>query len=270
MQIQLFEQASLIKNGSIEVCEKIITESVQIHSHDFYELEIFLSSGGNYTVNGKTYPIERGSLFFLSPASFHCCEFPPETHLFNIMFTLNLADTNLLYHIFSNAPYFNATIPSEKELNIICGICSLMEQYDVKKRPLSFLIPLLNSLLGEIYFLTELQNKDFYSISPLQRSVLYIQANFNKDITLDDVATVAGMSNAYFSDRFRAYIGTTFKKYVLNMRLDYAKKLLIYTDLSITNIALESGFNDFSNFMSLFKKTFSKTPRQYRIENKDK
>lgn len=268
MQINQFDEAEHIKNGNIAVCEKILDGNVGAHNHNFYEIEIFLSSGGSYTIDGTTYPIEKGSVFFLSPISFHSCKFPKGTHLFNIMFTPNLADINLLYRIFSDKPYFYAKMPVGKELDFFCSVCSMMVRYTEEKRPLSFIVPLLSSLLGEFYFLGKPSKDVLGDISPIRRSALYIQSNFNKNIALEDAAAVAGMSPGYFSERFHSVMEITFKKYVLKVRFSYAKKLLRYTDLSITDIALESGFNDFSNFMYMFKKNFAKTPLQYRIENK--
>lgn len=268
MQINQLDEADQIKNGSIAVCEKVIKGNIQAHNHNFYETELFLSSGGSYTVDGKAFPIKKGSLFFLSPLSFHSCVFPEGTHLFNIMFTPNLADVNLLYCIFSDEPYVHAEIPEGRELDFFCSLCSEMVRYTEEKHPLSFTVPLLNSLLGKIFFLGEQSSRTPEALSPIRRTALHIQSNFNKNISLEEAASVAGMSKGYFCDRFRSATGTTFKQYLLNVRFAYAKKLLRYTDLSITEVALESGFNDFSNFMYMFKKSFSKTPRQYRVEAK--
>lgn len=264
MKMMQLSEHTQIENGNIDICEKFISGEVKMHTHDFYEIEFFLTTGGSYILDGITYPIEAGSIFFLSPASFHHCFFTEGSHFYTIMFTLHLADTNLLYRIFSENSHVALKIESAQDITFIQSICNMMIQYRKENRPLFFSAPLLNSLLGRIDCLKTPVKNQLDDPSPIQKTLLYIQANFNSDITLHDLAAIANLSPGYFCDRFHAYTGMTFKKYLSKLRFSYAKKLLKYTNLSITEVAWESGFNDFSHFMYTFKKRFSQTPGEYR------
>jgi len=60
--------------------------------------------------------------------------------------------------------------------------------------------------------------------------------------------------------------GINFKEYLSTIRLDYARKLLEFSDMSVTDICFESGFNDYANFERSFKRKYNISPRQHRKE----
>ena len=87
----------------------------------------------------------------------------------------------------------------------------------------------------------------------LQKPYEYIFNNFNKTILLSDVAKVANMNPSAFSRFFKRVNQKTFSKYLNEIRIGYACKLLIENKYSITAICYESGFNNVSNFNRQFK-----------------
>ena len=92
----------------------------------------------------------------------------------------------------------------------------------------------------------------------------YIYNNFRKPLTLEEVSSVASLSPTYFSKKFKLITGMGFKEYLNYVRLKHAQTALLTTDSSITDIALEYGFNDSNYFKDLFKKVYGKSPREYR------
>ena len=92
----------------------------------------------------------------------------------------------------------------------------------------------------------------------------YIYNNFRKPLTLEDVSYVASLSPTYFSKKFKLITGMGFKEYLNYVRLKHAQTALLTTNSSITDIALEYGFNDSNYFKDLFKKVYGKSPREYR------
>lgn len=92
----------------------------------------------------------------------------------------------------------------------------------------------------------------------------YIQKNFADKITLDEVSTVANMSSISFNRFIKKRTGKTFVNYLNDVRVGYAARWLVEKDLSISEIAFKSGFNNIANFNRIFK-TFKKcTPSQYK------
>lgn len=99
----------------------------------------------------------------------------------------------------------------------------------------------------------------------LLKNVLeYIERNYANDISLDELANVAGMNPKYFCRYFRSIIHYTPIAYVNMYRVEKAAQMLHNTKLPITDICLECGFNDSSNFIKVFRKYKNVTPNKYR------
>lgn len=91
-----------------------------------------------------------------------------------------------------------------------------------------------------------------------------ISENYNKDLSLDDMADKAGMSPKYFCRVFREMTHRTPIEYLNAYRIDQSCTLLRNSDDSLINIAYNCGFNDFSYFIKIFKKYKGMTPHKYR------
>jgi len=116
------------------------------------------------------------------------------------------------------------------------------------------------ALLGnKVYTNTKDQpdNKNFIKVYE------HVFKNFNKEITLDDVAGIAHMNPSAFSRSFKRFNNKTFSRYLNEIRIGYACKLLIEEKYSITYICYESGFNYLSNFNRQFKAITGTTPSNY-------
>lgn len=97
----------------------------------------------------------------------------------------------------------------------------------------------------------------------IQRSLDYINSNYT-DVTEGSAAAVAGMSNSHYSREFARCVGRSFREYLLLTRINAAEKLLLLTDMSVTEIALASGFATSSHFIERFKSLRGMTPSKYR------
>jgi AraC-like DNA-binding protein len=92
----------------------------------------------------------------------------------------------------------------------------------------------------------------------------YIDEHYMDDITLEKVADVAGFSKFHFSRLFKQCSGQNFYDYLCFKRIKAAEMLLLEPGLSITEIALQSGFSSLSTFNRTFKKQKNCTPSEYR------
>ena len=102
------------------------------------------------------------------------------------------------------------------------------------------------------------------SDSRMQGTEEFIHLNYNKKISIDDMAKNACMSKYHFSRLFKESTGESPYKYLCMYRIEKAKELLIKTSLSINEIALRTGFEDTSSFIYLFKKHVFVSPLQFR------
>lgn len=92
----------------------------------------------------------------------------------------------------------------------------------------------------------------------------FIDDNFHKDITLEDVSKEVNLSPYYFSKLFKAEIGENFIDYLTRVRINKAKELLNNKDLSIKEICFTIGYSDPNYFSRNFKKIVGITPTEYR------
>jgi len=97
----------------------------------------------------------------------------------------------------------------------------------------------------------------------------YIRGNYNKPISLNDLASQLHLSNAYLSRYLKKQLGMNFIDYLNNVRLHYALEDLLYTDATITRASLDNGFANTAVFNKLFKATYNMTPSAYMKKMKD-
>lgn len=92
----------------------------------------------------------------------------------------------------------------------------------------------------------------------------YIQDNHRTDCSLLEMANISGMSQYHFIRLFKKSTGKTPHEYLLDMKIEKAKQLLMDKDKTIIEICFESGFNNTSHFTRIFKKRTGTTPSLYR------
>jgi AraC-like DNA-binding protein len=103
-----------------------------------------------------------------------------------------------------------------------------------------------------------------YNSRRIEKTLEYMNQNFDKPITLNEVASLANMSDAAFSRFFKQRTGNTFIDSLTEIRLGHASRMLIDTTQSVAEIAYHCGFNNISNFNRIFKKKKSCTPKDFR------
>lgn len=98
----------------------------------------------------------------------------------------------------------------------------------------------------------------------MQKALQYIMQNFQKDIQIKDLLEVTNMSYASFYNYFKRSFKTHFKEYLLDIRVDYACKLLNDESVNISEIAYSCGFENLSNFNRKFRRLKNMTPSQFQ------
>jgi len=98
----------------------------------------------------------------------------------------------------------------------------------------------------------------------LDKIMHFINTNYQRKITQEEVASKIGMTTAAFCRYFKEKTGKGFIFFVNEMRIGYACKLLVENQLSISQICFECGFNNISNFNRMFKRQTSFTPGEYQ------
>ena len=116
------------------------------------------------------------------------------------------------------------------------------------------------------YAHVEFRSPKLGSLSPhLRRTLIeFIDENLTEDITLDDLAGLAGLSTYHFSRKFKADLGMAPHAYVISRRVEKAKRLLKSDRLPLKFVAAECGFTDQSHLSRIFRKLLGVTPNDFR------
>lgn len=273
--IDYFSSQNYIQNGVIQASFRQINRNWQLHRHQYYELEIFLSGEGKYCIDNESYQIRRGELFLMSPTSFHSIEkksMASPMELISIIFSFEICDADIINNVFFNSSYIYAHLSEDdiafistltRELmTILHGIANISES-----KHYFYVKALLNCILGKVRSIVG-ESSQFQKTLPVQCAMLYIQNHFKEPLTLETISKVINYSPNYFNYKFRECVGMTFKQYLSDIRFSMAKRLLENTNMSIAAIGAECGFRDASNFSLGFKKKYGMSPLYYREKRK--
>lgn len=97
----------------------------------------------------------------------------------------------------------------------------------------------------------------------------YVQANYQSQISLNDLADRLYLSNAYLSKYIKKNLGMTFMEYLNNVRLFHAVDELMYSDKNLTHIAYDNGFPTSASFTKVFREIYNESPSEYRKKIQD-
>ncbi len=104
----------------------------------------------------------------------------------------------------------------------------------------------------------------------IEQAKQFIERNFDKKVTLEDVGGQVCLSPKYFSRIFEEIVGQGFNKYRLSVKIDQACKLLKNSDYTVTQIANRLGYRNLESFIRMFEKMMNASPTQYRHKSQKK
>ncbi len=243
------------------------------HAHMAYELTYCLKGSFHLNIDGKSYVMKKGDFSIVAPMHSH--EIPNIPIEPDTLCLVIIASPSMLKNFFkiltsktTTTPVFNINIPEHEYL-----LNLLHETYYLKKNITE--VSEIN-VKGNIYkifsyiyehFLTENANNKLsstISVSNVQNALDYIHENYSEKITIKDIASFCGYSEATFSNQFKKITGRTFHYTLNHYRVEVACTLLRETNLSIKEIASSTGFGETKNFFRTFKTYTGVTPNTYR------
>ena len=250
---------------------------IPVHWHD--ELEIIYVKSGFLTVSisGESYIGKPGDAFVVSSGNLHLMGSDTGavdyyTFLFplkNLSFRADdLLEDKLLEPLNSGHLMINPRInDTAKEL---CE--QLIEVYEAKNdESESQLTAQIKTKIILLQFILEMWKKGFIIENDTsgrntveKEMVSYIQQNYTGKISLKEFGEQFHLSEKYISRYFKEHFHITLSQYVTYLRLEHAKQLLQDTDIPVTEVAMQSGYQNVSYFIRNFKKTYEISPLKYR------
>lgn len=256
------------RNMFADISNYSVADDVPLHWHDFYELEYIVKGCATQVINGKEYHVGPGCATLLSPVDFHCFkEINPDDPL--VVYNVKFSDLLLPPEVRAELCTTREPIPNcnERVMYILEHLHEEYRENNYAKQPLiqagvSILCILLLRAARDMG-VAELSSANV-SHSPVQQAVLYIRSHFRGPITVEEVAKEVHLTPNYFSEYFKKQTGVKFSAYVQKLRLDFAVSLLKLSNISVKQVAEESGFNSAAYFSNAFKDYFDISPEQFR------
>ena len=257
------------------------TDDYPIHWHTAIEIIVPYENSYTVTIDKIPHTIQEGDIFITPPGTLHSLNAPATGKrlilLFDYSLLCNVKGMDSLLH--SLHPFTLITKQEHPELNkkLHFFLDEVAREYN---DPIPFTEANVYSLMirffvavgratfnGNARFPGITSAKQHEYIEKFMMVCNYITDHCTENINVDDLADLAGFSKFHFARLFKQFAGMSCYEYLTQKRVAHAEKLLIQPDLSITEVAMLSGFNSLSTFNRIFKAQKNCTPSEYKNLN---
>ena len=266
-----FETVDYTENRSVLLYDNIENEEYPLHWHNAIEIIMPLKNPFIAVCDGKEFYLNERDILIIPAGCIHSLKAQQGRRLIFLFDNRSIGENpalSELYGMLSMPVHINAEYDSEFLIsltNILADIYALYSDFG-EVTEVYIYIKLL-TLLARIreYRLTEVSLGEDEKYADKFRMILkYIENNYMYDITLDDLANLAGYSKYHFSRIFKKYSNTTFITYLNQRRIKAAELLLLDDDMSVTDAAMQVGFSSLTTFNRVFKEIKGCTPSEFR------
>ncbi len=277
---------------------------VKHHWHDEIEILYFSEGGFRLEINMESFEIQSECIYFINPGELHgiisgtlerhwedAVVFSPGILGFDsrdeaqISLMKPIQNGKLLFPrcITPQNPAFLSLRHSFQDIMHVFGqIAEAVPEKENDEKPYSAKnnAPGINDLTSQLYvkssllhiFATLSEHRLFLPVErnfdkrveSIKTALLFIEENYHSKIYISDLAGLVNLNEQYFCRLFKKAIGHSPIEYINAYRIRQAKRLLEETDLQVTEVCLECGFNNLGNFIQEFRKRTGATPLQYK------
>lgn len=248
--------------------------STRLHRHDFYEVFLINAGRVQHHINGAKVDLEAGALVFIRPADAHYYQQAGTADCQLLNLALPAATIHALFAYLGNdfdahrllEPTLPCTVWLEASDRL--ALCAGFEHWNsvLAYNSASSRLALRALLVGIFtrYFAQPMTGMVQTGLEWLDAACHAMHQPEHFAAGVERLQALAGCSPEHLSRTFRRYLHMTPTLYVNQLRLDYAARRLVHSDLPIADVALEVGFENLSHFYHLFQKRFHSSPLQYR------
>ena len=256
------------------------------HWHDFAELVIITEGYGIHSIDGIDYPVSAGDIFVFQGKTKHHFKERHGLSMHNIMY-----DNRRLQHSFKNLqgdagynamfllePAYRRRHRFKSRLRIsrrsLAHVEAIVHKIqDEQEQQLAGSDTLMLSMLLEliVFFSRQYSKVDIPQAKALYRIgkiIGRLETQYKKDWNIPQLSKVAGMSKSSLISTFKNATGYSPIDYLIRIRLQKAAELLIETEESLGEIAVQCGFHDSNYLTRQFRRVYNLTPRQFRKNNR--
>ncbi|MBJ9992329.1 AraC family transcriptional regulator [Paenibacillus sp. S28] len=232
-----------------------------------YSVHVVLGGGVTLAFGGRTVRLRSGDLFCLFPGlrySYQLAESDDPLRMYWLAFQGNQAEM-LVERIGFNRekPYVTDRWLPEHERTMLSIHDLLRDKSDYDEA-------LLQLMLYQLFVALSLQadelSKTVKTSGWLERSIQYMNTHYTENIAVADVAKVAGVHRSYLYQECSRLLGCSPMQYIIRLRMEKGRELLMNTRFSVTDIALSVGYPDLFSFSRAFSKYYGMSPTQYQAQ----
>jgi AraC family L-rhamnose operon transcriptional activator RhaR/AraC family L-rhamnose operon regulatory protein RhaS len=256
-----------------------------LHFHDFYEIYIILSGTGTLIISGDHLELRSGDVFCIWPDQLHGFKNVQELVVLNIHIVPSFLEKNHfdIRSMPGFSDFFGVLRKEENPLKhydkwrleptLIPEVLSLFrstckELADTLPGYKTAAVILFFRLLILLLRARAERNPANIRFGKEARDLIdYVKKNFRKQLTINTLISVSGMSASQILRAFKFYTGYSPVIYINRLRINIASRDLIDTVKSVTDIAFDVGFHDSNYFCRCFKKYLGVSPRVYRLHS---
>lgn len=227
-----------------------------------YDIFYVWGGEGELRLNGKAYSIKKGHCFLFEPGDETTATHNPQNPLvltyihFDVDETIRLIPSS--HRLIENTISFESLLSQYVKLFLVNPFGAETEAKLILKQ---LLIQLLREDQVKEVRPEDTSNNLYESLREIAN---YIQQHPGKPHTIESLAVRAGLSERYFSKKFKQIIGQTVKSYIVYSRVKRAEHLLYFNGMTVTETASALGYNDLHFFSRQFKKYTGKNPSEIR------
>ena len=251
------------------------------HRHDFFEVLYLLKGSGFHVIDTNKYEIKPPCVFFMSPGQAHKLELSNDIEGFIFIFTadfylLNRSNQNTLieFPFFYTIHQDNPPLLLENENDIRFleslfrqGIAEIRDAEGSNTEMLRSILDLILTTCANRYQVTEnLLNKGKGQIL-VKRFFHLVEENHQKNLSMSDYSGMIGVTPNHLTQTVKLLTGKTSSQIIKAKQLLEIKRLLVHTNLSVSEIANQLNFEDQSYFTKFFKRETGFTPIQFRSDS---
>ena len=275
------EKVDYVPKANMRIWYNNQVEGYPMHKHEALEIVIPMQNAYKYIVGGKKYELNMGDILFIPPDILHEIECDYEgsrfIYLFNIDFVKNFFDYSGFEEFLKEPRLINATNNPEAYPKIYEHFMEMNDLYFLYDNMLmemsiySHLLAIFGTLslnMSKTEPVCIMDDKERETYIKFKSLIQYVNTHYMDDLTLDYAATFVGFSKFHFSRLFKEYTDTTFYDYLTQRRIQAARNLLDNDNLSITEIAFKTGFNNLTTFCRSFQKQMGMSPTGFRNQLK--
>ena len=242
-----------------------------LHIHDAFEIYLNLSGNISFIVENHTYPISRGSVIITKPYEYHHCVCHDNKEHEHYWLLFSGCEGNDMFKSFFERKKGenNHIILNNENVRILTDSFEKLINPSSDSHTEKYLhfINVLNIIENNMSC-TESENT--YSIpEPLKKVLDIISEKYSEPLTVSGLASEIYVSVTTLERYFKQYLNITPCEYIKRKSLSEAMHMLSNHSATVSQVALQCGFSDVSNFIRVFKRSFGKTPYRYIVGSKN-